>query len=270
MILERTVNLIAQIYRYHKIPPPRVSRIIVGSSYTGVEVEAFAYAPFLGLAYTLPSVLKDENQEVYSFIENLPKNAIKVMLKWAFNPLSLKKIIGLATLNAVSQHILKIINPYKKVKGDITDSLKINKETNITFIGLMKPIIRKVSQTTRNLTIIEDNIEISAEFKDLIVKSNVDQLKIDDLSTDILFCTGTTILNNTLEDILEKFRYRAGKIVVIGPTASMIPDLLFDNGVDIVGGMKIVDSSEVLKIIEEGGGTKAFKQYGKKYNLINE
>ncbi|MHA1992378.1 MAG: Rossmann-like domain-containing protein [Candidatus Hodarchaeales archaeon] len=38
----------------------------------------------------------------------------------------------------------------------------------------------------------------------------------------------------------------------------------------MVGGMEIVDSEATLRVLQEGGGTKLFKQYGKKYNLIKE
>ena len=50
----------------------------------------------------------------------------------------------------------------------------------------------------------------------------------------------------------------------------MIPDILFEKGVDIVGGMEIVDSEATLRVLQEGGGTKLFKRYGKKYNLIKK
>ena len=50
----------------------------------------------------------------------------------------------------------------------------------------------------------------------------------------------------------------------------MIPDILFDYGVDIVSGMEIFNSKTAMKVVQEGGGTKYFKKYGKKYNLIKE
>ena len=47
MILENTVKLVLEIYKYHKILPPRVSKAVIGLGYTGVELEALAYDPFL-------------------------------------------------------------------------------------------------------------------------------------------------------------------------------------------------------------------------------
>ena len=95
-------------------------------------------------------------------------------------------------------------------------------------------------------------------------------LKDEETFTDILFCTGTTLINDTLENILEKYKRKARKIILIGPTASMIPDILFDYGVDIVGGIEIFDSETTIRVLQEGGGTKLFKKYGKKYNLLKE
>jgi uncharacterized protein (DUF4213/DUF364 family) len=50
----------------------------------------------------------------------------------------------------------------------------------------------------------------------------------------------------------------------------MIPDILFDHGVDIVGGMEVLDSKSTIQVLQEGGGTKYFKKFGKKYNLIKD
>ncbi|MHA1242649.1 MAG: hypothetical protein ACTSQU_17970 [Promethearchaeota archaeon] len=58
MILENTVKLVLEIYKYHKIIPPRVSKAVIGLGYTGVELEALAYDPFL-LSYHLGTVIKN-------------------------------------------------------------------------------------------------------------------------------------------------------------------------------------------------------------------
>jgi uncharacterized protein (DUF4213/DUF364 family) len=117
---------------------------------------------------------------------------------------------------------------------------------------------------------VEDTILSSSEIKTFKFKASLDQLEKEEIPTDILFCTGTTLINNSLESILERFKKKARKIVLIGPTASMIPDILFDYGVDIVGGMEIYNLEAALQVIQEGGGTMLFKKYGKKYNLMKE
>ena len=268
MIIEKTVDLVKQIYKIHKILPPKVSQIVVGLGYTGVEVTAYSYEPFLGLASTLSSIINNTDCSKIDFAGGLTKLHLSELLNWSLEPQNIKKIIGIATLNGVSQHILKIVNPYKKTEKDLLELIEIKKDTKITFIGLIKPLIRKISKLTQSIRIIEDTLLITPEFKHFECQKSYTQLEDEEITTDILICTGTTLINNTLETILKKFKRKTDKIIILGPTASMIPDILFDYGVDIVGGMEIFDSKSTMKILQESGGTKLFKKYGKKYNLI--
>jgi len=270
MIIEKTVDLVKQIYKIHKIIPPQITKVVIGLGYTGVEVSAYAYEPLLGLASTLQSIITKTECSKINFAGELTNYSISELLNWSYKAPSLKKIIGIATLNGVSQHVLKIINPYQKFEGNLLDLLNINENTTVTFIGLIKPLIREISKLTRRITIVEDTLSISPELKKFKFRHDINQLDVNELKTDVLFCTGTAIINNTLESILEKFKRRAQKIILIGPTASMIPDIIFDYGVDIVSGMEIFNSEATIQVVQEGGGTKLFKKYGKKYNLIKD
>jgi uncharacterized protein (DUF4213/DUF364 family) len=270
MILENTVRLIKQIYEEQNIIPPKISNIVIGLGYTGVEVSANTQEPILGLASTLPSIINSADCSKISFAGNLTNKKLLELLGWSYLPPSLEKIIGIAALNAASQHILRIHNPYSKLTGDSLNLLEIYQDTSITIIGLMKPLIRKLMKKTGNITLIEEKISLPQEFSVFNFRRNVAELEKEEIFTDILFCTGTSLINNTLEKILNLFRNKARKIIVIGPSVGLLPDILFDNGVDIVGGMEIIDSEATLKILQEGGGTKIFKKFGKKYNLIKK
>ncbi|MHA2430841.1 MAG: Rossmann-like domain-containing protein [Promethearchaeota archaeon] len=268
MILEKTLELLSQIYRYHKILPPNVSRVIVGLGYTGVELATYAYEPFLGIAQTLPSVIHNTDCSKINFAGKLTELSFTELITWSLEPLSLKKTIGIAALNAASQHILAVKNPYVELKEELIDYLNINKKTRINFIGFIGPMVKKIKKITKNIIIVDDNPITKTLLNEFNIKSNIDQLNEQELNIDILFCTGTSILNGTLEDIISIFKKKANHIVIVGPTISFIPDILFDYGVDIVGGMKILNSEVTLKILQEGGGTRSFKKYGRKYHFI--
>ena len=270
MILESTVKLVLDIYKYHKIIPPRVSKVVIGLGYTGVELEALAYDPFLGLAATLPAIIQSTNCTKIDFAGNLTDKSFKELMSWSFQPPSLERIIGIATLNAASQYILAVKSPYKEIEGDLVDFLKIKKDTKILFIGFMKPMIKKILNTTKFINIIDNNPLIKGSYQNIPILNDIDDLKESDLSGDILFCTGTSLINNTLERILSVFRKKAKCVVLIGPTISFLPDILFDKGVDIVGGMTFSDSESTVKVLQEGGGTKYFKNFGRKYNFIKQ
>ncbi|TFG06784.1 MAG: hypothetical protein EU539_06735 [Promethearchaeota archaeon] len=269
MILEKTVELIKSIYKYHKIIPPKINRVIIGLGYTGVELVAYAYEPFLGLAYTLPSIIRETSCSKINFAGNLTNMKLNQLLEWSYAAPNIKKIIGIATLNAMSQHVLKVKNPYEEIKEDLLEYLKIKEDSKVTFIGQIGPLIKQASKYTQKIIIIEDSQNISKSFKRFPCFNDLNQLKEDDLKTDILFCTGTTLINNTLETILKRYQRKAKKIILIGPTASMLPDILFDQGVDIVGGMQVRDVDATIHVIQQAGGTKLFKAYCKKYNFVN-
>ena len=57
MILEKTIDRIKEIYQDHKISPLKVTKIVIGLGYTGVEVSNYVDKSFLGLASTLPTVV---------------------------------------------------------------------------------------------------------------------------------------------------------------------------------------------------------------------
>jgi uncharacterized protein (DUF4213/DUF364 family) len=268
MILESTVKLVLDIYKYHKIIPPRVSKVIIGLGYTGVELEALAYDPFLGLAATLPAIIQSINCTKIDFAGSLTDKSFKELMSWSYQPPSLERIIGIATLNAASQHILAVKNPYKEFDGDLADFLKIEQDTKILFIGFMKPMVRKILNKTKFITIIDNNPLINSSYQNIPILNDIDDLKESDLLVDILFCTGTSLINSTLKRILSVFRKKAKCIVLIGPTISFLPDILFDKGVDIVGGMTITDSESTVRVLQEGGGTKFFKKFGRKYNFV--
>ena len=270
MILENTVKLVLDIYKYHKILPPKVSKVILGLGYTGVQLISYAYDPFLGLASTLPNIIQSTNCTKIDFAGSLTDKSFKELMSWSYQPPSLEKIIGIATLNAASQHILAIKNPYKEIKEDLLDFLKISKETRIIFIGFMKPMIRNILSKTRSISIIDNNPMVERTYYNIPILNDTNDLKESELETDILFCTGTSLINDTIENVLSVFRHNAKVIVVVGPSVSFLPDILFDKGVNIVGGLNIIDSESTIKVLQEGGGTKIFKRYGKKYNFIKE
>ena len=238
--------------------------------YTGVELISYVYDPFLGLTSTLPNIIQSTNCTKIDFAGKLTNKSFKELMSWSFQPPSLEKIIGIATLNAASQHILAVKTPYKEIEGDLVDFLKIKQDTKILFIGFMKPMIRKVLNKTKFINIIDNNPLIKNSYQNITILNDIDDLEESDLSVDILFCTGTSLINNTLERILSEFRKKAKCIILIGPTISFLPDILFDKGVDVVGGMTITNSGSTIKVLQEGGGTKYFKKYGRKYNFIKQ
>ena len=68
---------------------------------------------------------------------------------------------------------------------------------------------------------------------------------------DVVGISATTLINHTLENVLDFCRDDAFK-VMIGPTTPMSP-VLFDYGIDVLAGSKIYDPQGIIRGIEQGG-----------------
>lgn len=72
---------------------------------------------------------------------------------------------------------------------------------------------------------------------------------------DVVAITGTALVNGTMEDLLGYCRPRS-LVVLLGPTTPLSP-VLFDYGVDVICGTRIVDPPAILAYVEAG---KSFRE----------
>ncbi|MBD3212382.1 MAG: hypothetical protein GF311_07225 [Candidatus Lokiarchaeota archaeon] len=86
---------------------------------------------------------------------------------------------------------------------------------------------------------------------------------------DILVMTGSTVIEHSLEGPLNAAKNAHFKIVV-GPTASWIPDKAFELGLNAVCGMKFKEPEKAFRTIMQGGGTMFFAKYAEKYIFARE
>ena len=67
---------------------------------------------------------------------------------------------------------------------------------------------------------------------------------------DIAVITSSSVINKSIERLLELSQ---GLTILIGPSTPMSP-VLFDYGVDMLAGIRVVDEERMMKKIAEGGG----------------
>jgi uncharacterized protein (DUF4213/DUF364 family) len=69
---------------------------------------------------------------------------------------------------------------------------------------------------------------------------------------DVLLITGTTLINDTLEQLLTLAKATA-RVTMVGPTVSLLPDAFLRRGVDILGTVRITAPDAFLDTLAEGG-----------------
>ena len=67
---------------------------------------------------------------------------------------------------------------------------------------------------------------------------------------DVVAITGSTLVNHTLEGLLALCRPGA-TVLLLGPSTPLSP-LLFDYGVDILSGTRVIDEAAVLRTVSQG------------------
>lgn len=67
---------------------------------------------------------------------------------------------------------------------------------------------------------------------------------------DIVAITGSAFINHTIEDLLGLCRTKSF-VMVLGPTTPLSP-VLFDHGVDVISGTRVLDPELALRCVSEG------------------
>ncbi|RUM88552.1 MAG: hypothetical protein DSZ24_03395 [Thermodesulfatator sp.] len=78
--------------------------------------------------------------------------------------------------------------------------------------------------------------------------------------------TSVTILNRTLEDILEQVR-RAREVVLLGPSTPLAPEVFGDLPVSLLSGVRVKDPERILAGVAEAKGFRGLKSALEKVNL---
>lgn len=122
------------------------------------------------------------------------------------------------------------------------------RDKNMALIGHF-PFVPKLRRSTRKLWVIEQRPQQgdhdAGEANELIPQA------------DVVGITGQAFANGTIDSLLNLCKPDA-YVVVIGGTSPMSP-LLFDYGVNVICGTKVIDADAVLKQVSQGA---IFKQIG--------
>lgn len=153
-----------------------------------------------------------------------------------------KEMISMASINAICQHVIKETNFQLDHATDPLGLISINREDRIGMVGLFSGLINTIRKAGAELVIIEKEKRLVEKYRDMPITTDITRLS----GCNKILCTGTTVLNNSLDDVLRHCSPDAF-ISVVGPTAGYFPDPLFACGVDVVGGRVVKDSTEFMR-----------------------
>lgn len=158
----------------------------------------------------------------------------------------LDRAVALATLNALSAPSVDWTT------GDPMADLDPEISTIVT-VGLFRPAFRKFANV--EVRVIErEHVDAAAVSTPAGV--TVESFRPEETPTamdgaEVVFITGSALVYGGIEQYV-RAAPEGATVVVIGATASMLPDPLFDSGVDVVAGAAVEDFDRVRRAVAEG------------------
>jgi len=148
---------------------------------------------------------------------------------------AVERAMGLAAANA-------LIHP--DIPGREEDTLglmDLRPGERVAMVGLFRPIVPRIEATGVRLSVIE---------RDTPQKERRQVLG----ACDVAIVTATTLLNGTLEEVLNELG-KPRHVALMGPSTPLCEEIFRGTPVTHLGGSAIVDGAAVLQVISRGGGT---------------
>ena len=198
-----------------------------------------------GISFVL---LPDEKMKEYNALQPpafVAKNPKEFALEFG-NDDPIKEMISLASINAICQHVIRETHFAVDSATDSLGLVSVSPGDRIGMVGLFSGLIKTIKKAGAELVVIEKNERLIQKFPNLPITLDARKLS----ACNKILCTSTTILNNSLDEILAHCSQDAF-VSIIGPTAGYFPDPLFARGVDVVGGRVVKNGALFLQLLAE-------------------
>lgn len=265
MILEDTYDLLKSRYK-KQIGKLTISDARIGIYLTAVRLSDNSYGTSSTIPDDQPFCLKS-NRDFGDFTPLKIRGKKVLDIFETKSGTAILSSLRIAVLNAISSTLISAAN-YRIIEDcDPIQLLDLSSRKTITIIGAFHSYIRKISSTANKLFVLERNKgALATEYKKFFVKAEEYNSLLP--VSDIVIITGQTLVNGTIDNLLQAIS-PGTQVIVTGPSGSIIPDILFENGVSIIGASRITKPDILFDIISDGGtGFHLFKYCARKICLL--
>lgn len=253
-ILEETIAAIGDILGA-ELDHITIERAVIGLFFTGVKLSTGHAGACATPIKTIPeAVCCPSSAMAMPFPGKMAGKPARDGMKEAFSDHGIRRAVGIATVNALAELAAsRRPHPFAELRRGV-DAFEANsfapKDLTVV-VGAFVPFLKALKR--RNLAY-------------LVLEKDPATLKADEMpfyrpaemaseivpQADVLLITGTTLLNDSMEDLLAMARPDA-RVTLVGPTVGLLPDAFFARGADILGGVQIGQPDEFLDLLAEGG-----------------
>jgi hypothetical protein len=189
---------------------------------------------------------EDAHHSGVSGVGSLTEKGALELAAFARSDNTLEASIGMATINSLidlSETRCVDLNAYDVLADK-------GRDRNIAVVGHF-PFAPKLKKVAKNLWVIEKRVRPGD-----LPESEASRILPQ---CDVVCLTGTSFINHTIEDLLSLCKHSF--VVLTGPTSPLTP-LLFDYGIDVICGTRVVDPQMVLKYISQAATFRQLHGHG--------
>ncbi len=251
----------------------RIERVVVGLFFTGVKLDSGAAGACATPLRAIPeAVCCPSSANALPFSGKLRRRPARGLLCETGAANGLRRAIGIATMNALADMCWER-RPYPGVRLqrgiDAYDAADIRPGDTVAVVGAFVPFLKSLKKAGQRFTVLEmDPATLKPD--EMPYFRPADQAGAVLPEADVVLITGTTLVNDTLANLLALCRADT-RVVVVGPTVSLLPDAFLRRGVDVLGSIRITSPDLFLDMLAEGGsGYHFFGRAAEKIVLLRQ
>ncbi len=248
-----------------------VERVVVGLFFTGVKLnDGSTGACATPLRELREAVCCPSSAMAMPFPGKLRGRPAAELLRLTAEPDGIRRAVGIATMNALAAACWqRRPHPEATLRAgvDAYDAAAIRPGEHVVVVGAFVPFLKALKAAGQSYTVLEHDPATLKPDELPHYRPAADAPAVVP-GADVLLITGTTLLNDTLEALLRAARPDA-RVVVVGPTVGLLPDVLLARGADILGGIRVTAPDAFLDTLAEGGsGYHFFGRSAEKVVLV--
>jgi uncharacterized protein len=232
-----------------------VERAVIGLFFTGVKLTTGHAGACATPIKSIPeAVCCPSSAMAMPFPGKMKGKPARDAIKEAFSDHGIRRGVGIAAVNALAELCWeRRPHPLVELKRgiDAFDANIFRSDDLAVVVGAFVPFLKELKRRNQPFLVLEKDPD-TLKPEELPFYRPAEMAREVVPQADVLLITGTTLLNDTLEDLLSWARPDA-RVTVVGPTVGLLPDAFLKRGADILGGVCITQPDEFLDLLAEGG-----------------
>jgi len=167
-----------------------------------------------------------------------------------------ERALALAAINALTDSVWRRVGYEPAPAGNSLGDVELGSTDHLGMIGFFPPLVRRVAEAGGRLSVVEMNAEMVARQRERFPNVHITLDRADLAPCNVVVGTSTMLLNDTLDAMLAAAPH-AERFAVIGPSAGLWPDALFERGVTLLGGSRVTNPQAFAAAMAAGEGFSA-------------